>query len=217
MKKYIVEFIGTFFLVLCIGLVVIEGELGALAPLPIGAMLMVVIYAGGHISGAHYNPAVTLAVWMRGKCPKSDVLPYMFFQIAGAALAAMVVSYLKGSSMPETALTRDDVPRALIAEFLGTFLLAYVVLNVATSKNTAGNSFYGLAIGFTVLTCAFALGSYSGGAFNPAVAIVVCIMKLSSWVDLWIFIVACFGGAALAAVVFNWLNPDEVIIIKDKN
>ena len=209
MKKYIVEFIGTFFLVLCIGLVVIGGELGALTPLPIGAMLMVVVYAGGHISGAHYNPAVTLAVWMRGRCPKSDVLPYMFFQIAGAALAALVVTYLKGGAMPETALTRDDIPRALIAEFLGTFLLVYVVLNVATSKNTAGNSFYGLAIGFTILVCAYSLGSYSGGAFNPAVAIVISFMKLSSWYDLWIFLVSCFGGAALAAVVFKAVNPED--------
>ena len=209
MKKYIVEFIGTFFLVLCIGLVVIESDLGALTPLPIGAMLIVVVYAGGHISGAHYNPAVTLAVWMRGRCPKSDVLPYMFFQIAGAALAAMVVTYLKGSAMPETALTRDDIPRALIAEFLGTFLLAYVVLNVATSKNTAGNSYYGLAIGFTILTCAYALGSYSGGAFNPAVALGVSIMKLAAWADIWVYLVGTIAAGILAGVLFKFLNPDD--------
>jgi len=209
MKKYITEFIGTFFLVLCIGLVVIDSPVGGLAPIAIGSMLMVAIYAGGHISGAHYNPAVTLAVWIRGKCPTADVLPYIISQLIGAALAALVVSYFKGDAMPAAASSFASMPKALLAEFLGTFLLAYVVLNVATSKDTSGNSFYGLAIGFTVLTCAFSLGGFSGGAFNPAVAVGVSIMKLASWPDIWVFLVACFGGGALAGVLFKYLNPDD--------
>ena len=209
MKKYIVEFIGSFFLVLCIGLAVIDNPWLNLAPLAIGSMLMVMVYAGGHISGAHYNPAVTLAVWIRGRCSTADVLPYILSQLAGAALAALLVGYFKGDAMPVEASAMTDIPQALVAEVLGTFALAYVVLNVATSKNTSGNSFYGLAIGFTVMTCAFVLGNYSGGAFNPAVAVGISIMKLASWTDIWIYLVGCFGGAALAAVVFKFLNPED--------
>jgi aquaporin Z len=203
MKKYIVEFIGTFFLVLAIGCSVIGGA-GAMAPLAIGAMLMVMIYAGGHISGAHYNPAVTLAVWMRGKCATSDVPMYMVSQFLGATLAAVITGMLVGASPNVPGAL--DVTKALLGEFLGTFALAYVVLNVATSRGTEGNSFYGLAIGFTVTSCAYALGALSGGAFNPAVALGVSIMGLSDWANIWIF-VACFAGAAAAAFTFQAVNP----------
>ena len=134
MKNYIVEFIGTFFLVLVIGLTVIEPGAGSLAPLAIAAALMVMVYAGGHISGAHYNPAVTLAVWMRGKCDTKDVLPYMASQIVGAILAALCVGFFKSGAAITPAA--PDVTTALLVEFLFTFALAYVVLNVATSKKT---------------------------------------------------------------------------------
>jgi aquaporin Z len=137
------------------------------------------------------------------------VLPYMIAQLLGAAAAAFTVSFFIGEAMPEMAASVVDVPKALLAEFLGTFALAYVVLNVATSKNTTGNSFYGLAIGFTVFIAASGLGMYSGGAFNPAVALGVSIMKLANWADIWIYLLSCFGGAALAAVVFNWVNNDD--------
>src|ERR1700755_1926811 len=142
MNKYIVEFIGTFFLVLTIGCTVIPAATGVIAPLAIGSALMVMIFAGGHISGAHYNPAVTLAVFLRGKCPAGDVLPYWISQIAGAAAAAYAVLYLKGSpTIPPGG--EPDVARWLVAEFLFSFALCYVVLNVATAKGTSGNSFYG--------------------------------------------------------------------------
>ncbi len=205
--KYLVEFIGTFFLVTTIGSVVIEPGAGALAPLAIGSVLMVMIYAGGHVSGAHYNPAVTLAVFLRGKCPAKDVLGYMISQVAGAALAAGVVLFLKDS--PKLEAMKPDVIKALVAEFLFTFALCYVVLNVATSKKTAGNSNYGLAIGFTVLSGAFAVGSISGGAFNPAVAVGITVLGLSSPANIWIFLVANFGAAAVAASVFKLINPDD--------
>src|SRR5215216_6581341 len=121
-RKLVVEAIGTFFLVLTITLVVSAGI--PLAPLAIGSVLMVMIYAGGHISGAHYNPAVTLAVWLRGKTPTRDVLPYMACQVIGAALAAAVVGILYGAGKP---MLINNVPQALLAEFLFTFALAYVV------------------------------------------------------------------------------------------
>src|SRR5262245_52312753 len=136
MAKYVVEFIGTFFLVATIGSTVLKpGDAGAMAPLAIGSVLMVMIFAGGHISGGHFNPAVTLAVYLRGKCPMSDVLPYWGAQVLGAVTAAMVVLFLKGN--PAVEASKPDVVRALVAEFLFTFALCYVVLNVATAKGTS--------------------------------------------------------------------------------
>ncbi|MDZ7361859.1 MAG: aquaporin [candidate division KSB1 bacterium] len=207
MKNYVVEFIGTFFLVLVIGLTVIEPGAGALAPLAIGSTLMVMVYAGGHISGGHYNPAVTLAVWMRGKCDTKDVAPYMIAQILGGVVAALVVGFCK----PDAAVTAasPDVVRAVLVELLFTFALCYVVLNTATSKKNAGNSYYGLAIGFTVVVGAYAGGAISGGAYNPAVAGGISTMGLSMWSNIWIFLVGNFAGAALAAVIYKMANPGE--------
>jgi aquaporin Z len=207
MPKYVAELIGTFFLVLTIGCTVIGHGAGPLAPLAIGSALMVMIFAGGHISGGHFNPAVTLGVWLRGKCEAKDVVPYMIFQIMGALLAALAVKFLKGGAAV-VPLQPATVP-ALVAEFLFTFALVYVVLNVATAKGTAGNSFYGLAIGFTVLVGAFSVGNISGGAFNPAVAVGISVMGLSAWPNIWIYLVADFVGAAVAAGAFKALNPAD--------
>ena len=204
MKKYLVEFIGTFFLVLTIGCTVIGGA--ALPPLAIGAALMVMIFAGGHVSGAHYNPAVTLAVWLRGKCDTKDVVPYIISQVAGAAIAAGAVKFMLGAGK---AMEIKNAPAALLAEFLFTFALAYVVLNVATAKGTSGNSFYGLAIGMTVMTGAFAVGGISGGAFNPAVAVGATLMGLFSPTDDWIHMAGDFAGGAAAAMVFKFINPED--------
>jgi len=208
MKKYIVEFIGAFFLVLTIGMCVIKPDAGNFAPLAIGSALMVMIYAGGHISGGHFNPAVTLAVTLRGRCKISDVPGYLIAQFVAGSVAAMTALFLKGH--PEMPVPHDlNVVPALLAEFLGTFALAYVVLNVATSKNTAGNSNYGLAIGFTVMTTAYAFGAISGGAFNPAVALGITMMHLVHNAELWIFLVANFAGGAAAGIMFRFLNPDD--------
>jgi len=206
MNKYIAEFIGTFFLVLTIGCTVIGGGTGVIAPLAIGAALMVLVYAGGHISGAHYNPAVTLGVLIRGKVMVADVIPYIIAQIAGGAAAALLVSKCLRAGVAVTAMT-PNVGMSLLAEFLFTFALVYVVLNAATAEGTSGNSFYGLAIGMTVMTGAFAVGDISGGAFNPAVAVALSILGLSSWNNIWIFLAANFGAAIFAAVIFNLINP----------
>jgi len=168
MKKYLVEFIGTLFLVLTIGCCVLTpAGTGMVAPLAIGAMLMVMVFAGGHISGAHYNPAVTLAVTLRGKSTWMEAAKYIVAQILGA-LAAMALVCALGLHSNAMVEPRMFFP-AVLAEFLFTFALCWVVLNVATAKGTSGNSFYGLAIGFTVLAGAFSVGAISGGAFNPAV------------------------------------------------
>jgi len=213
MNKYLVEFIGTFFLVFTIGNVVLGGGdvIGPLGAAAIASALMVMVYAGGHISGAHYNPAVTLAVTMRGKCSPADVVPYIVAQCGGAAAAAFAAMYLREGAAAEM-LDLSAQPQVLLAEFLFTFALCYVVLNVATAAGTAGNSFYGLAIGFTVLTGAVAVGGISGGAFNPAVAVGLGVMKIAAWPSIWMYLVPQFVAAALAAVVFrvvNGIDDDE--------
>jgi aquaporin Z len=205
MNKYIAEFIGTFFLVLTIGCTGVGAGAGVIAPLAIGAALMVMVFAGGHISGAHYNPAVTLGVLIRGKVNGADVVPYMVAQLAGAMIAALAVKFLR-AGVAVTPITPHVCP-ALLAEFLFTFALVYVVLNAATAEGTSGNSFYGLAIGMTVMTGAFAVGDISGGAFNPAVALGICLLGISSWANIWIYLLADFTAAVLAAVIFQLINP----------
>ena len=206
MNKYIAEFIGTFFLVLTVGCTVIGAGSGVIAPLAIGAALMVMVFAGGHISGGHYNPAVTLGVLLRGKLQPADVVPYWIAQLAGAAVAALLVNKVLRAAVAVTPIAPHVGP-ALLAEFLFTFALVYVVLNAATAEGTSGNSFYGLAIGMTVMTGAFAVGDISGGAFNPAVALGICILGISDWGNIWIYLLANFAGGVLAAVIFQLINP----------
>jgi aquaporin Z len=210
MKKYLVEFIGTFFLIFTIGCTVISPGAGAMAPLAIGASLMVMIFAGGHVSGGHFNPAVSLAACIRGKLTTADLIPYWLAQFAAAAVAAWVMHFIK---LPGAASAVGAFPigwkAALLVEFLFTFALAWVVLNTATAKGTAGNSFYGLAIGMTVMTGAYAVGGISGGAFNPAVAVGVTIMNLNTWGNLWVFLVGNLAGGAVAALTYKLVNGDE--------
>jgi len=209
MNKLLTEFIGTFFLVLTIGCTVIgTAGTGVIPPLAIAAVLMVMVYAGGHVSGAHYNPAVTVGVMVRGRCTPADAIGYIIAQCAGAFAAALVVGFFKAG----VAVTpvEIDTTKALIAEFLFTFALVYVVLNVATAKGTANNSFYGLAIGSTVMAGAFAVGGISGGAFNPAVALGITLMGLSSLANIWVFLVANVAAGIAAALVFKTVNPQDV-------
>jgi aquaporin Z len=176
------------------------------APLAIGGALMVAIYAGGHISGAHFNPAVTVAVFMRGKCDAKDVVPYWVAQLAAAVVAALLVGMLFDS--PAAPATREMLPSAIV-EILWTFLLAWVILNVATAKSTEGNSFYGLAIGGTVMAGAASVGSISGGAFNPAVGLAVFMMGLESIGQFGLYVVCNVIGGALAAIAFKATVEDQ--------
>ncbi len=201
MKKTLTEFIGTFFLVMGAAL---GGGVGA------ALALMVMIYAGGHISGGHYNPAVSLAVWIRGRMNTADMISYWMSQVAGALAAALVVAYVfKDQGSGACAVPSNGIMQGIVAELIGTFALAYVVLNVATAKGTSGNSFYGLAIGGTVLAMATVIGKYSGGAYNPAVAIGLSVQKSFCWSQIWIYLIACFGGALLAGIVFKLNNKDD--------
>jgi len=208
MRSYLTEFIGTFFLVFTVGCTVL-GKV-VVAPLAIGAVLMVMIYAGGHISGGHYNPAVTLAVLVRGRITLPDAIAYWLAQVAAGLLAAAAALYIVN---PPPVVALDPHGRglwaALLAEALLTFALGYVVLNVATSRDHPDNNFYGLAIGFTVAAGAFAVGGISGGAFNPAVALGAASMGLLAWSKIWIWLLADLTGGVLAGLTFLALNPAD--------
>ncbi len=211
MRKYIVEFIGTFCLVLTIVVACNNGATGTIPAISIGLMLMAVVYAGGHISGAHYNPAVSLALLIRKKINVNDFVFYVVAQILGSVLASVIGAILiSGVATGKTPspMVIDIVP-AFLAEFIGTFILVWVIQNVATAKANAGNSFYGMAIGLTVTSMAFALGPISGGAFNPAVAIGASVAEMFNWANLWVYFVACFGGAAAAALTYQQVVGEE--------
>ncbi len=206
--KYVVEFIGTFFLVFTVGMTVKSPDAATLlAPLAIGSSLMIMVYAGGHFSGGHYNPAVTLGVTLRGKCTWADAIPYWVAQFVAAVVAAGAVLFIKGTATggaaPGAPPATYNAAAWFLGEFLFTFALVYVVLNSATAKGTEGNSFYGLAIGFTVMTGAFAVGPVSGGAFNPAVGLGVTVMGLADVTHLIVYLIADFLGGAAAAFLFK--------------
>jgi aquaporin Z len=207
-RKYAVELIGTFLFVFAIGTA--ASLSGALAPLAIGSALMVMVYAGGHISGGHFNPAVTLGALVRGRIGARDAGAYWVVQLVGAALAGWLVRWVI-LPVHDTAktLSGHGMGAAFVAELVFTFALVYVVLNVATSKDHQNNSFYGLAIGFTVLVGAFAVGSISGGVFNPAVFVGTAITGLFAWSTIWVYWLAQLLAGALAGLTFRALNPAD--------
>lgn len=208
LKKYIVEFIGTFFLVFTIGATIAFGSAGTLTPIAIGFILMVMVYAGGYISGGHYNPAVSLAAVVRGALPVIQWFPYALFQILGGITAAFLVNAIAGGKL-ET-IGQYPLSNVIIAEFLFTFALCYVVLHTATAPRTNGNSYYGLAIGGTVLAGAIAVGGICLAAFNPAVAIstiilgAVCCPKIA----LITAVVNLLAGF-IAGIVYRMTSPKE--------
>jgi aquaporin Z len=204
-RKLTVEFIGTFFLMFTVGMA--TATAGTLAPLAIGAVLMVMVFAGGHISGGHYNPAVSTAVLLRGKMAARDYLPYIGIQGLAAILAGLLVRGLDYGPADPVAVAGSGT--MLVVEFLFTFALAFVVLNVATAKDTENNSFFGLAIGFTVASGAFAIGPVSGGAINPAVALGASVLGAFAWSNIWIYLIAGFAGGAVAAAAFRLTQLDE--------
>ena len=218
--KYLTEFIGTFFLVFVICLLATQkGDFFDIAgPIAIGSTLMIMVFMGGHVSGGHYNPAVTLACFLRGACSWVDVVPYWISQVAGALAAAFLSSIVLVPGEEALSVYLSVAPGSghslqsigpWVVEILFTFALALVVLNTATSSGTKGNSFYGLAIGFTVVVAAFAGGGISGGAFNPAVGIGPNVISGTiggapeAMANIVLYIAGPMIGGALAAVVFK--------------
>jgi aquaporin Z len=206
-RKLVVEFIGVFIFVFTVGMVTQKATgAGALAPIAIGFVLMVLVFAGGHVSGGHYNPAVSTAVLIRGKMTSNEWLAYIVAQLIAAVLGGLLVRAIGGS---ESAIPVAGTGKMLVAEFMFTFALAYTVLNVATAKGTEGNSFYGLAIGGVIVAGAFAVGGISGGAFNPAIALGASVTGLFQWSHYWIYVVADLIGAAGRAAAFLYIQPGE--------
>ncbi|WP_295014867.1 MIP/aquaporin family protein [uncultured Microbacterium sp.] len=204
-RSALAEAISTFLFVFSI--IGATNSKSPLAALAIGLALTVLVYASGHISGGHLNPAVSLGVLLRGRMTVVEFGVYVVSQFVGAALAALV-STIVWPHAPQAA--EIHIGPAFLAEALFTLALVWVVLNVATSKDHPGNSFYGLAIGGTVFVGAVAVGSISGGGFNPAVALGLCISGQFDWANLWLYIVAPLLGAAIAALLFRVLNSDDL-------
>jgi aquaporin Z len=204
LRKLLTEFIGTFFLVMTIVLAVnTKSEVAVLA---IGFVLMVMVYMGGHVSGAHYNPAISTALLVAKKLPAGDYVPYVLAQIVGGLAGSYTGYAVAGAGVGIAAPREVNLTTAAMLEALFTFALAIVVLNVACSKKTTGNWMYGLAIGGTIVAAAFAAGPYSGGAFNPAVGIALTATGTdvgASWRDIWVYILGPVVGAVIAAVVFR--------------
>lgn len=206
MRKLVVEAIGTFIFAFTVVTAINNG--GDLAPLAIGGVLMVMVYAGGHISGGHFNPAVSLAVVLRGRMGWPEMAQYWVAQLLGALVAGLFGVWMFDNSSSGH-YSGKALTMALVAEAIFTFALAYVVLNVATSKDHPNNDFYGLAIGFTVVVGAISVGAISGAYLNPAIAFAGAIDGIGAWGNFWIYIVAPLAGGALAAVAFKELNPDD--------
>jgi aquaporin Z len=207
-RKYAVETIGTFFLTFAVAVSVLSHSV--YTPLAAGATLMVMIYAGGHISGGHYNPAVTLAVLVRHRIGTGDAVAYWIAQVVGGVIAGVVARAVVNPATVQTLhLAGHAEAAAAVVELLITFALCYVVLNVATSKDQPGNQFFGLAIGFTVVAGAFAVGGISGGAFNPAVTLGAATAGIFAWSTLWVYIVVQLGAGIAAALAFLALNPSD--------
>lgn len=205
LRTTLMEAIGTFFLVLAVAI--------TKDPFAIGLTLMVMIYIGTSVSGAHYNPAATLAIWVRGACTTAQVIPYMVFQIIGAFLAAIAAQFLTGDRFAPTVAYTASIPQALLAEFLYTFALCSVILTLATARITQGNYIFGFAIGMTVTAGAYAVGPISGGVFNPAIALGPMLCNLmqghAPLPEVWIHTAAPLGGGLVAALAFLIFHPEE--------
>ena len=207
-RKYAVEFIGAFFLTFAVGVAALSGSV--FVPLAAGAMLMVMIYAGGHISGGHYNPAVTMAALVRRRIGIGDAVAYWIAQVVGGVIAGLLArAVVNPASVKTLALSGHTEAAAAVVELLITFALCYVVLNVATSKDQPGNGFFGLAIGFTVAAGAFAAGGISGGVFNPAVALGGASAGLFAWSTIWVYLLVQLGAGIAAGLAFLALNPGD--------
>src|SRR2546430_2982931 len=198
--KLLTEFAGTFVFLVAIAL---SGPSGALAPLVVGLALTAMVYMGGHVSGAHYNPAVSFALYLRGVIGPATMGLYWATQVVAGILAFGFASLL-GAHVTGVHPGPGVVwSSALAAEVVFTAALALVVLNVAATKETAGNSYYGLAIGFTVAVGAFAVGPISGAAFNPAVAFGAtagaALFQHRGWSDLSIYLAGPLLGASIGA------------------
>jgi len=211
MNRFVIESVGTFFIVLTTGLVTVQPTSPLTAAVAIAGAYTAAIYAGGRVVNAHYNPAISLGFFIRGRIPQTSLRDFLGAQLGAAIVGGLAAVFLRGGSAAETTSLQDHVITSLTAEFLFTFVLAWVVLSVTTDPSSERNHYGPLAVGLVVLAGGIAVGEISHAALNPAVALAMAVMKSVEWSDLWVYLVADFGGAAAAAALFNFLQspPDE--------
>ena len=208
-RKYVVEFIGSFFLVMTICMTA-TSDFSQMYPLAAGVMLIALTYAGYAISGSHFNPALSLAIYLRGKLPSGDLLPYIVAQFLGGTLASMLSGFmLSSTNAPVPAPLESNIVPEIIAELLGTLLLVYVFLNLTSAKKTSGTPLYAVAIGFVYMAAMYTFGPVSIGAFNPAVALGITMSNLASWETVWIYPLGNFAGGVLAAFLSQYVTGPE--------
>lgn len=203
MKQALWELIGTFLLALTFGLTMVPPNVGPLAPLAIGVGLAGLVYAGREISGAYYNPAVSLACWMGGRLRAKDAGLLVVAQVAGALAAGALVVFIRSGSV--TPLITLEPAKALIAEFVFAFALAVVYLSVTTPGRERSSS--GLAAGFVVMAGMYATIPISGGVFNPSLALSNAVTGLATWESLWIYLLAELAGGVSAALLWKFVAP----------
>lgn len=208
-EKLITEFIGTFFLYLIIALSAVSGAAGDFAPLAIGLGLAALIFASGHRSKAHFNPAVTLAFLFTKNQKLKESAAYTLTAIVAVLFAAFSAQLLS-PKIPQAEIIIICPFTAILAEFIFTFILVWVILNVAVSKGTQGNGFYGIAIGFTVASGAYCVGSISGASFNPAVSIGLLINNVIDLKTVLLYSLVQLFAGFIAAKLFNCLEQDKV-------
>lgn len=200
--KYVIEFIGTFFLVLVIAF----GK----NPIATAGILMAVVYLGGYISGAHYNPAVSIAVFLQKKIDTTTLVKYIATQIIAAMLASFTYLILTRANFYISPGEGSSFGTAVLAEMLFTFVLCTVVLHTAVSEKTKGNSYFGLAIGATVGVAGLTIGNISGAALNPAVGIGPLLIDFNLLKFAFsyggIYIIGPISGAVLASLVYTITN-----------
>jgi aquaporin Z len=200
--RLVTELVGTF---IFLSVIALSGAAGSLAPLAIGAALTAMVYMGGHVSGAHYNPAVSFGIFLRRKMTAVEMIAYWAAQLVGAVLAFVFGYLVSGHSSGIHPGPKVDIYQALAVEILFTTALVLVILNVAFTRALQGNSFYGIAIGFTIAAAIFVGGPISGGAYNPAVGIGATLGSAlfagGGWSDVWLYIVGPFVGAAIGSAI----------------
>ena len=215
MKKYLTEFIGTFFLVTVFCLT--NGNY--LAPVAVGFMLTAIIYLGHLISGAHYNPATTIAFLFSGKITFKDSLLYIIVQLTAGIGGALVYFLIWGrnSGIPRPNM-EINILKPLFIESLLTYIMVLVIFFVSATKRTKGNSYYGIAIGLTYTAIVIAGGPISGGAFNPAIGLGPMIIDdlmgtcpCNPFEYGWIYIAGPLSGAIAAAITFKIISPEDFI------
>lgn len=208
-RRYLVEFIGMFIFMFAVLGIVASGANTAATAIGVGSVLMTMVYAGGHISGGHFNPAVSIAAFLRGALQLRDLGPYIVSQFLGS-LAAWAVGFGLWGGKYDPHLGSLNLGAVFLAEMIFTLALCYVMLQSATSPDHAGNSFYGLAIGFIVAAGVVSVGGISGAAFNPSITFGLMLGGFIAWKYFWLYWIAQIIGATIAAIAYRAVNPDPV-------